>query len=133
MRKRPTNWPSSRSASDEQLLATYALEEDILLSRDRKLADIDTQIKSSEATLGSLSKSLARIQAQAAEEQRGGKPVSEQTAKTIAANEAQVTKHQGYINDLKKDQERVRQQFQTDIERFRELKNKSVAPSADKP
>lgn len=118
---------------DDQLLATYAVEDDIILSRDRKLADIDTQIKSSEATLGSLKKSLARIQAQAADEQRGGKPVSEQTTKTIAANEAQVAKHQTHIDDLKKEQETVRTQFQTDIERFRELKKKSVAPPADKP
>ena len=120
---------------DDQLLATYAVEDDILLSRDRKLADLDTQIKSSEATLASLRKSLARIQAQAADEQRGGKPVSEHTAKTIAANEAQVAKHQAHIDDLKKDQEKVRTQFQTDIERFRELKNRSVTapPAADKP
>lgn len=115
---------------DDQLLATYAVEDDLNLSRDRKLADIDTQIKSSEATLGSLRKSLARIQAQAADEQRGGKPVSEQTAKTIAANEAQVAKHQTHIEDLKKEQEEVRAQFAKDVERFRELKGKSIAPAA---
>src|SRR5512139_2495203 len=41
---------------DDQLLATYAVEDDLILSRDRKLADIDTQVKSSEATLASLRK-----------------------------------------------------------------------------
>lgn len=115
---------------DDQLLATYAVEDDLILSRDRKLADIDTQVKSSESTLASLQKSLDRIRAQAADEQRGGKPVSEQTAKTIAANESQVAKHQAHIADLKKEQETVRAQFQTDIERFRELKGKTIAPPA---
>lgn len=115
---------------DDQLLATYAVEDDLILSRDRKLADIDTQIKSSEATLASLRKSLDRIQAQAADEQRGGKPVSPQTAKTIAANEAQVAKHQAHIDDLKKEQEQTRTQFQSDIERFRQLKGQSVAAPA---
>lgn len=115
---------------DDQLLATYAVEDDIILSRDRKLADIDTQIKSSEATLASLRKSLDRIQTQAADEQRGGKPVSPQTAKTIAANEAQVAKHQAHIEELKKEQEQTRAQFQTDIERFRQLKGQSVAAPA---
>lgn len=118
---------------DDQLLATYAVEDDLILSRDRKLSDIDTQIKSSEATLASLQKSLDRIRAQAADEQRGGKPVSEQTAKTIAANEAQLAKHQARIDDLRKEQESVRTQFQTDIERFRELKGKTVAPPAPAP
>lgn len=115
---------------DDQLLATYAVEDDLVISRDRKLADIDTQIKSSEATLTSLQKSLDRIRAQAADEQRGGKPVSPQTAKTIAANEAQVTKHQAHISDLKKEQEQTRAQFQTDLERFRQLKSHSVAAPA---
>jgi len=115
---------------DDQLLATYAVEDDLILSRDRKLADIDTQIKSSESTLASLQKSLDRIRAQAADEQRGGKPVSEQTAKTIAANEAQVAKHRTHIDELKKEQEQTRAQFQTDIERFRQLKGQSVAAPA---
>jgi chromosome segregation ATPase len=115
---------------DDQLLATYAVEDDLVMSRDRKLADIETQIASGEATLASLRKSLDRIRAQAADEQRGGKPVSPQTAKTIAANEAQVAKHEAHIADLKKDQETVRAQFQNDIERFRELKGKSVVPPA---
>ncbi len=118
---------------DDQLLATYAVEDDLILSRDRKLADIDTQVKSSESTLASLQKSLDRIRAQAADEQRGGKPVSEQTAKTIAANESQVAKHQAHIADLRKEQETVRAQFQTDIERFRELKGKTIAPPAGTP
>ena len=118
---------------DQQLLATYAVEDDIVLSRDRKLSDIDTQIKSSEATLASLRKSLARIQAQAADEQRGGKAVSEHTAKTITANEAQVAKHEAHIEDLKKEQEKVRTQFQADIDRFRELKNRPATPPASAP
>lgn len=114
---------------DEQLLATYTVEEDIIMSRDRKLADIDAQVKSGEATLASLQKSLDRVRAQAADEQRGGKPVSEQTAKTIAANESQVAKHQARIDELRAEQERTRIQFQTDLDRFRELKNRS-APAA---
>jgi hypothetical protein len=118
---------------DQQLLATYAIEADIVLTRDRKLSDIDSQIRASQDTLDSLRKSFSRVQAQAAEEQRTGKAVSPQTAKTVANNEAQIAKHEAYIQSLKKEQETVRAQFQSDLERFRELKGKQAAPTATLP
>jgi chromosome segregation ATPase len=118
---------------DQQLLATYAIEDDIVLTRDRKLSDIESQIRASQDTLDSLRKSFSRVQAQAAEEQRTGKAVSPQTAKTIANNEAQIAKHEAHIQNLKKEQETVRTQFQADLQRFRELKGKQVAPAAGPP
>ena len=115
---------------DQQLLATYAIEDDIILTRDRKVADIESQIRASQDTLDSLRKSFARVQAQAAEEQRGGKAVSPQTAKTISNNEAQIAKHEAHIQNLKKEQDATRAQFQADLQRFRELKSKPVAAPA---
>lgn len=115
---------------DQQLLATYALEEDIILTRDRKISEIEVQIRSGQETLKSLSGSLSRLQAQAAEEQRAGKTVSPQTAKTIANNEAQIAKHEAHIQNLKKEQENMRVQYETELTRFRELKRKQVATPA---
>jgi len=111
---------------DQQLLATYAIEADIILTRDRKVSDIEAQIRASDETLKSLRSSLARLQAQAAEEQRTGKQVSPQTAKTIANNEAQIAKHEAYVEKMKKDQDAMRTQYQTELERFRELKRKPL-------
>lgn len=117
---------------DQQLLATYALEEDIVLTRDRKISEVEVQIRAGQETLKSLSSSLSRLQAQAAEEQRAGKPVTPQTAKTIANNEAQIAKHETHIQALKKEQENMRTQYETELMRFRELKRKQVlnAPPA---
>jgi len=117
---------------DQQLLATYAIEDDIVLTRDRKISDIEAQIRASQETLKSLHTSLARLQAQAAEEQRTGKQVSPQTAKTISNNETQITKHEVHVEKMKKDQEAMRTQYQTELERFRELKRKPLpaAPAA---
>ena len=112
---------------DEIMLSTYAVEADITLTRDRKLSDIDTQIRSSEQTLKSLQNSLKRLKTQAADEQRGGKPVSAQTAKTIANNEAQIAKHESSIKKMEQDKEAVRIQFQAEVERFRELKSRQMA------
>ena len=120
---------------DQQLLATYAIEDDIILTRDRKISDIEGQIRASQETLKSLRTSLARLQAQAAEEQRTGKQVSPQTAKTIANNETQIGKHEVHVEKMKKDQEAMRVQYQTELERFRELKRKPLpaAPTAATP
>jgi hypothetical protein len=120
---------------DQQLLATYAIEADIILTRDRKVSDIEAQIRASDETLKSLRSSLARLQAQAAEEQRTGKQVSPQTAKTIANNEAQIAKHEAYVEKMKKDQDAMRTQYQTELERFRELKRKPLpaSPAATAP
>lgn len=114
---------------DQQLLATYALEEDIILTRDRKISEVEVQIRTGQETLTSLKGSLTRLQAQAAEEQRGGKPVTPQTAKTIANNETQIAKHEAHIQNLKKEQENMRTQYETELTRFRELKRKPVLPA----
>jgi chromosome segregation ATPase len=119
---------------DEILLATYAVEADITLTRDRKIGEIEAQIRATEETLKSLRNSLARVQAQAADEQRASKAVSPQTAKTLANNQTQIARHEAAIDNMHKEQEQMRVQYQADLERFRDLKNRAVAaPPAPKP
>jgi hypothetical protein len=118
---------------DQQLLATYAIEDDIIMTRDRKLSDIEVQIHASQETLTSLRGSLSRLQEQAAGEQRASKPVSPQTAKTISNNEAQIAKHESHIEKMKKDQESTRVQYQAELDRFRELKRKPLPATPTEP
>lgn len=118
---------------DQQLLATYALEEDITHTRDRKISEIEVQIRASLETQTSLRGSLTRLQAQAAEEQRAGKPVSPQTAKTIANNENQIAKYETSIVKLKQEQDAMRVQYETELLRFRELKRKPIPPAPSTP
>jgi hypothetical protein len=118
---------------DQQLLATYAIEDDIIMTRDRKISDIEAQISASHETVKSLRASLEKLQKQAGEEQRTTKQVSPQTTKTISNNEAQIAKHEAYIEKMKREQEATRIQYQTELERFRELKRKPLPakPAAD--
>lgn len=109
---------------DQQLLAAYTHEEDITTTRDRKLNEIEGQIKATEATIQSLRKSLERLQSQAAEDQRAGRPVPAPTAKSIANNESQIAKHEANIARWRKDQENMKVQYQNDLMRFREAKNR---------
>src|SRR4030065_741190 len=69
---------------DQQLLATYAIEDDIVLTRDRKISDIETQINASQETLKSLRASLAKLQEQAAAEPRAAKKDSPPTTQNTS-------------------------------------------------
>lgn len=107
---------------DELLLSTYGHEDDIAYTRDRKLAQLESAVKASEDTLKSLRAALVRLEAQAAEESRGGKPVPAQTAKSIAQTRNQIATHEAVVQAKRKEQEGVRKQAVTDLERYRELK-----------
>jgi septal ring factor EnvC (AmiA/AmiB activator) len=111
---------------DQQLLAAYTHEEDITTTRDRKLKEVGEQIKATEDTIKSLQKSLERLQSQAAEDQRAGRPIPAPTAKSIANNESQIAKHEANIARWRKDQETMKAQYQSDLERFREAKNRQA-------
>ncbi len=116
---------------DELLLSTYGHEDDIAYSRDRRLVQIESAIKASEDTLQSLRAALARLEAQAAEESRGGAPVPAPTAKSIAQTKNQISTHEAAVQAKRKEQETVRQQAATDLARYRELK-KAPAAKDDK-
>lgn len=121
---------AEQKARDEQLLASYTHEDDIVHISKRKTAEMDAQIRSAEESLKSLHKSLERLQAQAAEEQRAGKKVSPQTEKSLANNQALITRQEANIQKMKDEQQRLGIQYQSDLERFRELKRRAPAPAA---
>lgn len=118
---------------DQQLLATYALEADIVLSRDRTLLDLDKQIHATEETLESLQKGRARLDEQAEVDKRGGKNISPQTQKALDRNAAQTKAHENSLETLKKKRETTGAQYDSDLRRFRELKSRLPAPAPATP
>ena len=122
-----------QAKNDKRLLSTYGHEDDIGFVRDRKLTDLEAQIQNSKQTLASLQKTLERLRAPATEEQHGGKPVSDQTAKNIASTEAQITKHEKFAQQKELEKETVREQTNKDIERYRLLKKSQSAVPVPAP
>ncbi len=114
---------AERKRQDKILLGTYASEADITTMRDRKLAEIDVQIRGSQGTLKTQQDALARLQAKTKAE-GGGKPASEQTLASVAKTEAAIAKQQAFIQTKQPEQETVKQKFQADLERYRQLKTK---------
>jgi hypothetical protein len=107
---------------DEILLSTYAHEADIIFVRDRKLAQLEQSIKASQETVNSLRAALTRQETQAAAEKKAG-AVSESTAKAVEQTRAQVDKHEAAIAKKRQEQEALKAQSESDLARYRQLKN----------
>lgn len=113
---------------DDILRATYGHEDDIALVRDRKVAQLEATIKASEDTLKSLRGALARMETQKQGEQSDAKALA-QTEKGIAQTKAQIERHEASVAQKRKEQEQVRKQYTEDLERYRDLKQRSSAPA----
>ena len=122
-----------QAKQDELLLSSYAHEADVVYVRDRKLSQLESSIKASEETLKSLRGALARMEAQAADEQKKDGKVSEHTAKGVEQTRSQVAKHEAAIAMKKKEQEVVRTRAEIDLARYRELKKAPLQAAPKKP
>jgi hypothetical protein len=117
---------AEQARKDALLLSTYGVEDDILYIRDRKIAQIESQIKASEETLKSLRGALARMEAQVKDEGKDAK-TAETTAKNIELTKSQIARHEGAIATKRQEQQALRQQYAAELERYRELKKKAPA------
>jgi hypothetical protein len=117
---------AERARKDKILVSSYANENDLNAMRDRKLGEIDMQIRGSQETLTAQQTSLARLEAKAKDEGSGGKPVSAQTQTGIDKTRAVIAKQEIFIQTKQQEREKVNQQFQADLERFRQLKTRPV-------
>ena len=123
-----------KAKRDKILLSTYAHEDDIVLVRDRKLAQLEAQIKASEDTIKSLRKALERMEAQKQNEQEKNDTKGlVQTEKGIAQTKTQIERHEASVAQRRQEQAQLRQQYTDELQRYRELKTQPQArPTATK-
>ncbi len=115
---------------DKLLLQSYAVEDDIILVRDRKLSQIEGTIKASEGTLSSLRKTLDRFEEQKkSEDEKNDTKAAVLTEKGINQSKKQIANHEALIVQRREEQERLRKQYAEELVRYRELK----AAQASKP
>jgi hypothetical protein len=111
-----------KRAHDRMLLSTFSTEEDLIMTRNGKVASIDAMISATKSRNQSLQKSLEGMRATAAERERNGQVIPDKLRKDIAAMHTQINDNLSYIASKQHEQEELRTQFETDLERFRELK-----------
>lgn len=111
-----------RRRLDLILLKTYTTEQDLLLSRDKKLAAIDGAITIANGNLHILGSSLEQLQKQAANHERAGKPVPRHVIEDIRSVKAQISENEKYLAGKKEKRKELERQFAADLERYRNLK-----------
>ncbi len=121
-----------KAKRDKILLQTYAVEDDIVLLRDRKLSQVEATIKATEETLKSLRGALGRMEAQKkSEQEKDEKKALISTEKNIAQTNAQIQRHEALVIQKRQEQERLRKQYTEELERYREIKRGQPVKAPD--
>ena len=114
-------------AHDRMLLNTFSTEDDLIMTRNGKVAALDAMINATKSRDESLKKSLNGLRATAAERERNGQPITPKLHQDITAMQNQIQANLSYIASKQHEQEQLRTQFEVDLQRFRELKAAQAA------
>jgi len=121
-RKEQERIAADQASHDRMLLATFSTEDDMVMTRDGKIAAIDAQLRATRERIEKLEIGLSQRTHEAAELERSGKPISDALHEEILGTRGQIQRHLDYIASKRREQEDMRTQFEADILRFRELK-----------
>jgi hypothetical protein len=102
---------------DEQLLATYQNEDELVGTRDGKLKAVDARIKILRTSLRYSQERLARLKTNA-----GAKP-SKKAQDDISKLEGQIKRSYKDIVSLEQQKQEIRTRYASDLARYRQLKN----------
>jgi len=111
-----------RRRQDMILLKTFTREEDLLASRDKQLAAIDSIITIANGNLKVLNSSLAQLQKQAADHERSGTNIPNILLKDISTVKSQINENDKYLKDKQQRKKEINQKFANDLKRYRKLK-----------
>lgn len=109
---------------DRVLLDTFSNEDEIIMTRDGKIAALATEIRITHAKIKRLQESFNALKKSAANMERQGKPVSDALKKKLENASQQIKRYTDFTANKEKEKETVRGQFAVDLERFRKLKSR---------
>lgn len=114
---------AERAAHDRMLLATFTTEDDMVMTRDGKIAAIDGVMRVTRGRIENLEQNLSDMTREAADLERAGKPIPDNLHEQIRGARGQIQRYLDYVAGKRREQEAIREQFEADIRRFRELKS----------
>jgi hypothetical protein len=110
-------------ADDRVLLNTFQNVDDLIMTRDGNLSDIDTLIQFKKTNIRRHQEWLAELRADAADLERSGHPVPAQLAARIASTERAIADSLASIIEREQQKQEIRRKFDRDLKRLRQLKN----------
>jgi len=111
-----------KAERDRVLLATFTTESDLLLAKEDKLEAIDARIRQTQGVIEKLETTRDRMQAEAAQQERSGKSVSEELRRDIAEVQRQIEQNRQFIANREAEKREISASFDEDLRRYRELK-----------
>ncbi|MBI5462009.1 MAG: DUF4124 domain-containing protein [Gammaproteobacteria bacterium] len=117
---------AEQASHDRMLLATFTTEDDMVMTRDGKIAAIDGQLRVTRDRIEKIEANLSQLTREAADLERSGKPIPDTLNEEILGARGQIQRYLDYIAGKRREQEDIRAQFEADIRRFRELKAAQV-------
>lgn len=127
-RKEQERLEAQRKLAEEQakrdriLLATYATEYDMRLAHKGKVAAIDSRIAHAKHLVKKLQENLVELIQDAANQERSGKEVSDQTLSRISEVKSQITEQNNFINEREEEKALINARFEDELAHFRRLK-----------
>lgn len=112
---------AEQARKDRALLATYTSEREIDLARDRALEHHNLIIKSAEARLKQLEPGLKELENKVKAATKGGKPAPQHLQEQYDAKRAEVEEAQRIIKTNQEAKIKVRERYEAEKLRFREL------------
>lgn len=111
----------ARLRKDQQLLAAYPTEAELLRAHAQQLDLLKQNIRSAEIGLQSQERSLAEQLGQAADLEREGKTVPQRIADQIGATRAQIEAQHRVVDRRIADYEKARRDFTAELDHYRNL------------
>ncbi|MBI2382403.1 MAG: DUF4124 domain-containing protein [Gammaproteobacteria bacterium] len=112
----------ARRRHDAMLLQSFTSIEDITRARDNQLGALDVGISVAESNISRVRNQLESQQARAADMERRGRAVPEEVNKDIADSLRQIKEGEDFIAEKRREQDRLRKNFEADMIRFQELR-----------
>jgi len=109
--------------ADQQTLAAYPTEHDLVDAQKSQLAMLDQNIHATELSLQSQEKSLAELLSHAADLDRNGKPVPPALQKQIDALRKNIGQQKDYISAKEQEKIDAGKKFEVELERYRRLRD----------
>ena len=120
-----------QEAADQMLLRTFGSVDDMIMTRDGRLASIDAMIRLTRGNIRRQQDLLRKLRADAADLERAGKPIPAHLSNSIASSEKSI--HEAYATIVEREQQKqeIRASVASDLRRFRRLKNIAEATPID--
>jgi len=108
---------------DQRLLMTYSNEDEIIATRDRKLADMQAMLDLTQETVSLLETQFRQLAKEAGDFEKQGKSIPDSLLSQISAAKNKIAKHQTRLEQGSNNISEIKQGFYEILQRYRLLKS----------